>query len=176
MLVGGLARITVVKAVDVGQDQRLGTREVGDERGQAVVIAEADLVGGDGIVLVDHRHGAQRPQPIQGPLRIRVVRAPGDVVRGEQHLADHATVAPERGSPRMGQRQLSDNGRGLLGREVGGSAAQTQRRESGTDRTRGHDDHVAARSHPLFQCVGEAVEALDVETVVQIGDRRGNRS
>ena len=54
------ARITVVEAVDVGeQDERIGTRQVGDERGQPVVVPETDLVGGHGVVLVHHRHGAE---------------------------------------------------------------------------------------------------------------------
>ena len=37
------------------QHQQVGADQVGDERGQAVVVAEADLVVGDGVVLVDDR-------------------------------------------------------------------------------------------------------------------------
>ena len=38
------------------QHQQVGADEVGDEGGDAVVVAEADLVVGDGVVLVDDRH------------------------------------------------------------------------------------------------------------------------
>ena len=41
------------------QHQQVGADEVGDEGGDAVVVAEADLVVGDGVVLVDDR--APRP-------------------------------------------------------------------------------------------------------------------
>jgi hypothetical protein len=44
----------------VGEDdQRLGLDQVGDQRAEGVVVAELDLVGDDGVVLVDDRHDAQ---------------------------------------------------------------------------------------------------------------------
>ena len=51
------------------QHEQVGGEQVGDERGQAVVVAEADLVVGDGVVLVDDRHHAELEQPAE--------RAPG---------------------------------------------------------------------------------------------------
>ena len=54
------ARVAVVQPVDVGeQHQQVGPHQVRDQRGQPVVVAEPDLVGGDGVVLVDHRDGAE---------------------------------------------------------------------------------------------------------------------
>src|SRR5690625_6158569 len=42
--------------VDVGeQDQGVRPQQLGHQGGQAVVVAEADLMGGGGVVLVDHR-------------------------------------------------------------------------------------------------------------------------
>src|SRR5690606_25961550 len=44
----GLGGVAVVDAVHVGeQHQQVGVDQVGDEGGEAVVVAEADLVGGD---------------------------------------------------------------------------------------------------------------------------------
>ena len=48
--------------VSVSSTQQLGVHVVGDERGDAVVVAEADLVAGDGVVLVDDRHAAEVEQ------------------------------------------------------------------------------------------------------------------
>ena len=44
------------------QHQQVGADQVGDEGGHAVVVAEADLVVRDGVVLVDDRHHAQLEQ------------------------------------------------------------------------------------------------------------------
>ena len=56
------ARVAVVDAVDVGeQDQRVGPGDVRHERGQPVVVAEADLLGGHRVVLVDDRQRRRGP-------------------------------------------------------------------------------------------------------------------
>ena len=48
------ARVGVHQTGRVGeQDEQVGTEELGDERCDAVVVAEADLVVGQGVVLVD---------------------------------------------------------------------------------------------------------------------------
>ena len=70
--------------------------QVGDQRGQPVVVAEPDLVGGDRVVLVDDRDDAERRAAGQGALGVAVVRAADDVVGGEQHLADGEAVPGER--------------------------------------------------------------------------------
>src|SRR6201996_8347814 len=90
----GLTRVAVVQTVDVGeQDQRAGPGDVRDQRGQPVVVAEPDLVGGHRVVLVDDRQHVQLQQPVQGPLRVPVVGPPHQVVGGQQHLADADVVA-----------------------------------------------------------------------------------
>ena len=53
-------RIGRVEALLVGeQHQHVGFDQVGDQRAERVVVAEADLVGGDGVVLVDDRDHAE---------------------------------------------------------------------------------------------------------------------
>ena len=95
------SRIRVVEAVDVGQQhQRVGADQMGDQRGEPVVVAEPDLVGGDGVVLVDDRDRMQRAQPVQRALGVGVLHPHRDVVRGQQYLADGALVAGERRVPR----------------------------------------------------------------------------
>ena len=52
-------RVSVVKPVDVGQDdQQVGIDEARRQRGQRVVVAELDLLDGNGVVLVDNGHHA----------------------------------------------------------------------------------------------------------------------
>ena len=118
----GPARRSVVEGVDVGEEhERVGVDEVGDEGGEPVVVAEADLARGDGVVLVDDGQHAEVEQPLEGAAGVGVVRAPGDVVGGEQHLTDGDVVPGERLGVGGEQGALADRGRGLLGREVAGA-------------------------------------------------------
>ncbi len=60
---------------------------MGHERGESVVVAEADLVVGDGIVLVDDRDDAELEQAIDGAAGVQVLLADAEVERREQHLS-----------------------------------------------------------------------------------------
>ena len=72
--------------VSVSSTSRSALDEVGDERGDAVVVAEADLVVGDGVVLVDDRHAAELEQPGQRSAGVEVLAPAHEVVRDEEHL------------------------------------------------------------------------------------------
>ena len=66
-----LARIARIQTGLVGEDdQAIGLDQVGHQRPQRVVVAELDLVGDHGVVLVDDRYHAQREQGAQGRSRI----------------------------------------------------------------------------------------------------------
>ena len=77
------------------QHEQVGVEEVGDQRGEAVVVAEADLVVGDGVVLVDDRHHAELEQPAERAPGVEVLLADDEVERGEQHLARDEAVGGE---------------------------------------------------------------------------------
>ncbi len=100
--------------------------EVGDEGGEPVVVAEADLVRGDRVVLVDDREGAHREEFVEGAGGVAVVGAAAHVVGGEQHLADADAVAGEGGGVAGDEEALAHAGGGLLPGEVLGAAAESQ--------------------------------------------------
>ena len=80
----------------VGEEhEQVGGEQVGDERGQAVVVAEADLVVGDGVVLVDHRHHAEVEEAPEGGPGVEVLLADREVEGREEHLAAHQPVGGE---------------------------------------------------------------------------------
>ncbi|MBW8703497.1 hypothetical protein MBT84_28270 [Streptomyces sp. MBT84] len=123
----GPAGVPVVHAVHVRQqDQQIGVDQVGDERGEAVVVAEADLVRGDRVVLVDDRERAHRQELVEGAGCVAVMGAATGVVGGEQHLADTDAVAGAGGGVTGHQQALADTGRGLLPGQVPGAAAQSE--------------------------------------------------
>src|SRR4029079_7664608 len=88
------------------------------ERGEPVVVAEADLVRGDRVVLVHHRYDTECQKSFEGALGVAVVPTALQVVGREQHLADGEPVPGERRRVPLGQQQLPDAGRRLLGGEV----------------------------------------------------------
>ena len=95
--VGVHARIGGVEAVDVGQqDQLVGRHEHRHLRGEEVVVAEGDLVGGGRVVLVDDRQHAPLEQRRERLARVQVVGARAHVEERQQHLgARHAALAQQ---------------------------------------------------------------------------------
>ena len=83
-------------AVSVSSTSSSARDQMGHQGGQPVVVPEADLVVGDGVVLVDHRDHAQLEQPGQGLAGVEVLLPVDEVERGQQHLAGGQPVPLER--------------------------------------------------------------------------------
>jgi hypothetical protein len=108
-----------VEALGVGQEhQETGPRQVGHEGGEPVVVAETDLVGGDGVVLIDDRQRPQRQQPVQSVTGVEVVRAMHEVVARQEHLGGDEAVLGQPARVEREQAALSHGGRGLQARHV----------------------------------------------------------
>ena len=127
------ARVPGVQPVLVGE-QHQGVRAQHDRhlRREHVVVAEADLVGGRGVVLVDHRHDAPRQQPAQRVARVDVAVAALEVLAGEQHLGGGELVVAEQPLVVGEQAALADRGGRLqrrhLARPLGRRRARAARR------------------------------------------------
>ena len=63
-----------------------------NQGGDAVVVAEAKFVGGNGVVLVHDGHAAQFHQAQQRLSGMEVLATVDEVVRHQQHLCSHQTV------------------------------------------------------------------------------------
>ena len=111
------------------QDQQVGAHEMRDERRQAVVVAEADLVVGDRVVLVDDRHDTELDQPFEGGSRVEVLLADAEVERREQHLSADDPVAFQQPVVDPHQPALSDGRHRLQGHRV--TRAAMRRRDRG---------------------------------------------
>jgi hypothetical protein len=78
------ARVGGEQARRVGQQhQQVGLDQVRHECGDPVVVAEADLVVGDGVVLVDHRHDPEFEQAGEGAACVQVLGPHEEVQRGQ---------------------------------------------------------------------------------------------
>ena len=110
-----VARVAGIEAVDVGeQDQRLGQRHDGDARRQAVVVAEADLAGGDRVVLVDHRHHAELEQGLDRGAGVQVAAPRLGVLERDQDLRGLEADPGQALLPGAGEQDLAGGGGGLL--------------------------------------------------------------
>ena len=91
-----------VEPVDIRQQHQAVRLDHGGDAGrQPVVVAVADLGGGDGIVLVDDRHGAQRQQRRDGGAGVEIVAPLLGDVGGDKDLPGDDAVVP-RPRPRPG--------------------------------------------------------------------------
>ncbi len=98
------ARVGGVETAGVGQqDQPVGPDQDRHLCREEVVVAEGDVVGRGGVVLVDHRDHVPVEQLAQGGPGVEVVRARGHVEEGQQHLRRPARRAPG-GARRSGGR------------------------------------------------------------------------
>ena len=107
-------------AVSVSSTSSSARDQMGHQGGQAVVVAEPDLLVGHGVVLVDHRDHAQLQQAGQGLAGVEVLAAVDEVERGQQHLAGRQAVAVEGVAPHLHQPVLADRRHRLEGGQVGG--------------------------------------------------------
>src|SRR5207245_929417 len=88
--------------------------------------------------------GPHGQQLVQGAGGVAVVGAAAGVVGGQQHLADPAPVARERGRVAGHQQALADAGGGLLAGQVARAPLEPQRRQARGDGTGGDQDYLLA--------------------------------
>ena len=110
------------------QDEQVGVHEMGDEGRETIVVAEPDLVVGDGVVLVDDGHGAELEQPRERLAGVEVLAALDEVVRNEQHLRGHQPVRREDVVVGAHQAALPGRGERLQRGRVGRTLLQPERR------------------------------------------------
>ncbi len=104
-----------VEAVHVGQqNQQVGPGQLRRAGGQAVVVAVADFLGGDGVVLVDHGDDAVGQQGLDRRAGVQPAAAALGVVAGQQDLGGDQAVGGQGLFPGVHQQGLADGGGGLL--------------------------------------------------------------
>ena len=134
------------------QHEHVGADEVRDERGEPVVVAVADLVVGDGVVLVDDRHHAEVEEAPQRLAGVQVLRAMPEVVRREQHLAGEQPVPAEDRADALHQPRLADRRDRLQRADVGGARVAARARAG---RRRSRPSITSTTSWPAAARVGE---------------------
>ena len=167
------ARVGGEHAGGVGEhDQQVRPDEMRDERGQTVVVAEADLVVGNRVVLVHDWHGAELEEAGERLSGVEVLTALDEVVRHEQHLCGNQAVSGENVVVRAHEPALAGRGEGLERRQIDGSLGETQGGDPCRHRARRHDDHVVAVDAELCDLVTELLDRLNIDRAGAVRDRR----
>ena len=112
-------RIGGIEAVNVGQRHtQVRRNQAAHEGRERIVVAELDLVDGDGIVLVDDRHHAELHEAQQGIARVQVGRATRRIVAREQHERGEQVARMELLVVGRRDDALAGRGAGLQARQI----------------------------------------------------------
>ena len=84
------------------------TRRLGDAGGQPVIVAKADLLGGDSVVLVDHRDRAGIQQACQSGSGVQITAPVLEILQRQEKLCRGKTMVAEQLRPETRQRDLPD--------------------------------------------------------------------
>ena len=144
--VGIGVRIGIVQAVDIRkQDQQIGTGIYRHNGTQRIVIANADLFGGDGVVFVNDRECAQFQQTEQGAMEVLATLIVAQIGARKQNLRHRVVIFREQFVVSIHQFALAHSGSRLLGGHIGGTRFKRQFAHAHTNGTRGYQDHFVAR-------------------------------
>ena len=169
-----LARIRVVQPGLVGEDdERVGFHQIGDQRAQGVVVADLDLVGDDGVVLVDHGDHAQIEQRAQRRARVEIPLPVGHVGVREQDLRGGEAVFAKAGLVALREPHLADGGGGLQLVDRARPLAPAQALQALGDGAAGHHQAALAELAQLGDLRAPARDRLRVQAAPAAGHQRG---
>jgi hypothetical protein len=135
------------------QHQQPGLEHRGDEGGEVVVVAVRQLVGRDGVVLVDDRDRPEVEQPLERGAGVEVAAAADEVVLGEQDLTGREPGPFEHALVGLDELALADRGAGLQRRQVDRPALEAEQPHARGDGP-GGDQHQPrpGRRGPSTSC------------------------
>ncbi len=169
---GVFARVGGEQADLVGEDdQGIGFDQVGDQRTQGVVVAELDLVGDHGVVLVDDGDHAQREQGAQGGAGVQIAFAVGEVGVGQQHLCRMDLMLAEAALIYLHQTHLSDRCCCLQFVHRAGALFPAQALHAFGDGAGRHQHHFASTCAQGSDLLRPIAESTVIQSRALIGDQ-----
>ncbi len=96
-------RIGSIEPVYVAQEHdRVGAGGLPDARGESVIVAETDFLGGDAVILVDHGDDTKPDEAIERGGGIEIASPVLEIADGHQHLRGGDVKPRASGRPRPG--------------------------------------------------------------------------
>ena len=174
---GVAAGVGAVEAGNIGEDeQRVGVDEAGDEGGEIIVVADADLGSDDGIVLVDNRHNVALQAEGERVAGVEVAPPVAQVVAGEQGLGHLEAIELEELLVEMHQAALADGGEHLFEGHAGAGLGLRRGSEAlaaGGHGAGGDEQHLDTARVEGGHLAGEANHVGPVEPISAGGEHAG---
>ena len=169
-------RIPCVESIHIGQDhQQRGAEQVGDQCGQAIIVAERgdEFVDRHGVVFVDDRHGFEVEQGAERVPHVQVTGPIIHVVGRQEDLCGVAAMFVKRAIVDLDQASLANGRHRLQTGHVQRSLRQPQLAHAGADRP-GTDQHDASSGvQQLADVLGQASNSGFVECAILVGEHSG---
>lgn len=116
-----LAGVGRVEAIAIGEEnEEIGIDEIGDERRELIVIADANFVDSGDIVLVDNGKNVIIEAVEERGAGVEVTLAVAEILAGEKGLSDWNGERLEGLIPELHKESLADSGEDLFARNVFG--------------------------------------------------------
>ena len=159
---GIAVRVGREQTVDVRkQDEEVCPDRPGDDGGQRVVVANAQLLRGDGVVFVDDRQRAQLQQPCESVVEVFRALRRLDVVRCDEQLRHDVVVLRVELIINVHQLALADGRSRLLAGNILRPLGQRQLADT-------HGDGTGRYQHQLMPCIFEI--AADLAQLLHAAD------
>ena len=169
------ARVGRVEPAGVGeQDEQVRAGQHRHLGGEEVVVAEADLVGGGRVVLVDDRDDAPVEQLAQRAARVDVVGARAHVEERQQHLRGGQPAVAQQLVVDAVELALADRARRLQVLDRARADRELEQPHAAGDRARGDDHHVDPLGVQRGDLVAHALEHAGAQVAGGLGDDGGS--
>ena len=173
---GGIGRMAIKQAVHVGEEHKQGgPQHRGDQRGQAVVVAEAgaQFLHADGVILVDDRDGAVVEQGPQRVADIEILGSVLQVVGHQEELGRMAILRPQHPFIGFDQTALADGCHRLQVGQFLGPGAQPHAAHAGTYGSGTHQHNLPAAVEKFVELLPQGLDSRTIEESVGAGKHAG---
>ena len=130
--------------------------------GEGIVVADDDLIGGDGVVLIDDRQRPQLQKPVQGVGEVEAPGIAGSIVAGDQQLRHRVVVLAEQLVIYIHQLALPHSGGGLFGRDVFWLFPQSQLPHAHADGAGGNQDQLMSGIFDVAHDLAQLLHPADI--------------
>ena len=165
-------RVRREHAISVGeQQQEVGTQQDRDLGRQHVVVAEADLIGARGVVLVDHGHHVPAEQTTKGGAGVDVALPAREVGARQEYLRGGKTALAKQALPGAEEAALAHGGGRLQGLDASRALPHAQSALAAGDSAAADQHDSVSRSDELADLSHPDTQQAESQAPTGVGNR-----
>lgn len=172
--IGVLPGVAVVEPVNVRkQHQKLRPNTGRDSGGESVIVANLDLLCGDGVVFADDGQDPQGQKPLQGIMEVGFPVGVLSVRTGDQQLCHRVAIPGEQLVVGVHQFALANGGSGLLGGNIPGTLRQVELAHAHGNGTGGDQNDLVPGVFQIAEDLAKTFDPGNVQSAGGMGQRGG---